>query len=82
MEASQSKAAQSSSDVLAVGASVGAEGFAELVFYLDINVALFTDCLAGNWLRQRSNIPTPSSSLKRISCSTRLLPSMRYQHRK
>lgn len=44
MEASQSKAGQSSSDVLAVGASVGVEGFAELVFHIDISVALFTDC--------------------------------------
>lgn len=82
MEASQSKAGQSSSDVLAVGASVGVEGFAELVFHIDISVALSLTVLAGSWLRLRSNIPTPLISLKRISCSTRLLPSMRYQHRK
>lgn len=44
MEASQSKAGQSSSDVLAVGASVGAEGFAESVFHFDVKMALFTDC--------------------------------------
>lgn len=43
VEASQSKAGQSSSDVLAVGASVGAEGFAELVFHLHVKGALFAD---------------------------------------
>lgn len=82
MEASQSKAGQSSSDVLAVGASVGAEGFAESVFHLMSRWHYLLTALAGSWLRPQSNTPMPSISLRRISCSMKLLPNMRYPHRK